>query len=86
METRKVVMELPVGVFSVLRKTPRELSDELRLVAAVKWYEMGQVSQEKASEIAGLCREDFLTELFKFKVSPFQYNSEDALKEGWLDQ
>ena len=31
----------------------------MRIAAAVKWYEMGIVSQEKAAEIAGLCREDW---------------------------
>ena len=43
---------------------------------------MGIVSQEKASEIAGLGREDFLMELSKFNVSPFQYSAEEVLQEA----
>jgi hypothetical protein len=43
---------------------------------------MGVVSQEKAAEIAGLCREDFLMSLLKFRVSPFQYTAEEVLKEA----
>jgi predicted HTH domain antitoxin len=43
---------------------------------------MGQISQEKASEIAGLCREDFLIELTRFNVSSFQYTAGEVLKEA----
>ncbi|KHD07056.1 hypothetical protein PN36_14805 [Candidatus Thiomargarita nelsonii] len=38
--------------------------------AAVMWYEKGMVSQEKAAEIAGLCREDFIMALTQFDISP----------------
>jgi predicted HTH domain antitoxin len=82
METRTVCFELPLGVFSALRKTPEELNKEIRVVAAAKWYELGQISQEKASEMAGMCREDFLLELSKFNVSPFQYTAGEVLKEA----
>jgi predicted HTH domain antitoxin len=82
METRTISLELPVGVFSALRKTPEEFKKDIRVVAAVKWYEMGQISQEKASEIAGLCREDFLLMLSSFNVSPFQYTASEVLEEA----
>ena len=82
METRTISLELPVGVFSALRRTPEELKNDIRVVAAVKWYEMGQISQEKASEIAGLCREDFLLALASFNVSPFQYTASEMLEEA----
>lgn len=82
METRTVSFDLPVGVFSALRKTPNELQRDIRVIAAVKWYEMGQISQEKAAEVAGLSREDFLLELAKFNVSPFQYTASEVLEEA----
>lgn len=82
METRTVTLDLPVGVFSALRKTPEEFEKDIRVIAAAKWYEMGMISQEKASEIAGMCREDFLLELFKYNVSPFQYSANEVLEEA----
>jgi predicted HTH domain antitoxin len=83
-KTKTISFELPLGVFSALRKTPEELKNDIRIVAAVKWYEMGQISQEEASEIAGLCREDFSMELARFNVSPFQYTADEVLKEAGL--
>lgn len=82
METKTISFDMPVGVFSALRKTPDELKRDLRIVAAVKWYEMGEVSQEKAAELAGLCREDFLNALFRYNISPFQYSANEVLQEA----
>jgi len=82
MRTKTISLKLPLSVFSALRKTPVEFSDEIRLTAAVKWFEMGVVSQEKASEIAGMNREDFLLALLKFNGSPFQYSAEEVLQEA----
>lgn len=73
--------DMPEGAFSALRKSPEEFTKELRLTAAVKWYEMGMISQEKAAEIAGLTRADFIFSLFRFNVSPFQYTVEEIEEE-----
>ncbi len=35
-------------------------SARVRLAACVKWYELGQISQAKAAELAGLSRAEFL--------------------------
>jgi len=73
--------DMPEGAFSALRKDPNEFTKELRLAAAVKWYEMGIISQEKAAEIAGLSRTEFIFSLSRFNVSPFQYTAEEIEKE-----
>lgn len=74
-------LEMPNGAFSALRKAPDEFAMELRLAAAVKWYELGLISQEKASQIAGLSRNDFIFSLLRFKVTPFQYTADDLEEE-----
>ena len=81
-ESKAIQMTFPVEVFSTFKQTPEEFSREIRLTAAVKWYEMGVISQEKAAEIAGICREDFLLALARFRVSPFQYSVEEVLREA----
>lgn len=74
-------LEMPEGAFSALRKDPNEFAKELRLAAAVKWYEMGIISQEKAAEIAGLTRAEFIFALSRFNVSPFQDTAEEIEEE-----
>jgi len=74
-------MELPEGAFSALRVEPAELAREMRLAAAVKWYELGRLSQDKAAELAGLSRIEFIDALGRFKVSPIQETLEE-LAEG----
>ena len=74
-------LDIPEGAFSALRKNPSEFANELRLAASVKWYEMGIISQEKAAEIAGLSRSEFIFSLGKFGVSPFQYTIGEVKEE-----
>lgn len=77
----EVQLSLPESVFSVTRSTPDEFVQEMRLVAAVKWYEMGTVSQSKAAEIAGISRQAFLNALIRFEVSPFQTTPDELAEE-----
>ena len=80
-ETIQVTFTLNRDVFSALREDPEHFVPELRLAAAVKWYELGIISQAKAAEIAGLSRSEFISELSRFKVSPFQSNVEEIILE-----
>lgn len=77
----EVQLSLPESVFSVTRSTPDQFVQELRLAAAVKWYEIGRVSQSKAAEIAGISRQAFLEALNRFEVSPFQITPDELEEE-----
>ena len=74
-------IDMPETAFSAIRKSPSEFAVEMRLAAAVKWYEMGVVSQEKAAEIAGLTRAEFIFSLARFGVSPFQSTAEEIMED-----
>ncbi len=75
-------LEISEGVLASLRRDPEDFKKELRLAAAVKWYEMKQVSQGRAAEIAGLSRAEFIESLARFGVSPFQYDAEELIHEA----
>jgi predicted HTH domain antitoxin len=53
----------------------------LRIAAAVKWYELGRISQAKAAEIAALPRADFIAALHAFGVSPVQLRPGELAEE-----
>jgi predicted HTH domain antitoxin len=77
----KVTLELPEEVFSALRRSPDEFAREMRLAAAIHWYEHGEISQEKAARIAGLDRADFLAALAREKANAFVVDFEDLKRE-----
>jgi predicted HTH domain antitoxin len=76
-----VTIDLPDTVFSALRLAPNEFAREMRIAAVVQWYAQEKISQEKAAEIAGLNRVEFLEELYRRKVPAIQVTLEDLKKE-----
>jgi predicted HTH domain antitoxin len=70
-------MEMDEDIFLSMNKSPEELAEEMRLAAAVKWYELGTISQERAAQLSGLSRAAFIDALSKFGVSPFQETVEE---------
>jgi len=80
----QMTIEMPEGALAALHKDPQGFAQELRLAAAVKWYELRLVSQGRAAEIAGVARADFLDALGRFGVSPFQYGADELLAEAGL--
>jgi len=77
----EITLVVPDSALAALRKDPQECGEELRLTAAAKWYELGVVSQERAAEIAGLSRAEFLRALARLKVSPFQYAIDEVRED-----
>lgn len=77
----QLTLEMPDSAFATLHKDPSEFTRELRIAAAVKWYELEIISQGRAAEIAGLTRAEFITALGQYKVSPFQYTAEEILDD-----
>ena len=77
----KVTLELPDEIFSALRRSPEEFVAELRLAGAIHWYEKGLISQEKAADIAGLDRTDFLKALARDQVDVFAVDRDELRRE-----
>lgn len=78
----RMTFDMPEPALAALRKSPEEFAKEFRLAAAVKWYELRQLSQERAADIAGLSRAEFIAALGRFRVSPFQAEADEILREA----
>jgi predicted HTH domain antitoxin len=76
-----VTVEVPDDAFAALRRSPKEFAQEMRLAAAIQWYQQGLISQGRAAEIAGLSRVDFLDALFRAKVPACQITVEELKEE-----
>jgi predicted HTH domain antitoxin len=77
----EITMQLDEDVFSTLRRAPDDFVREMRLAAAIHWYERGEISQEKAAQIASLDRTDFLLELARRGEDAFVVDFDDLKKE-----
>ena len=76
-----ITIQVSESLFSALRRSPDEFARGLRLAAAIHWYERGEVSQEKAAEIAGLDRTDFLLALAREQENAFVVDMDDLKRE-----
>ncbi|GET39130.1 UPF0175 family protein [Microseira wollei] len=75
-----VSIEFPETVFDSLGQEPDDFVKEMRVVAAVKWYELGKISESKAAEISGLNLGDFIEVLSRYKVYTAQNKNEEITK------
>lgn len=71
METEKLQIKYPPGLELAVHMTKEELEWHIRLMAALKMFELGKVSSGKAAELAGISRVEFLETCGRYGVSVF---------------
>ena len=76
-----VNVQLPEEAFSALRRSPAEMAGDLRLASAIHWYSRGLISQERAAQIAGLDRTDFILALAREGVDAFAVDMDSLRRE-----
>ena len=78
---KTVTIEVPDDTILPFAGSDEQFARELRLAAAIFWYDRGMISQGKGAEIAGLSRADFLDALFHAKVPACQVTIEELKEE-----
>ena len=71
MATWQVVIDIPEKVLLAEKMDEVSFAREMRILSAVKLYELGRLSSGRAAELAGMSRLAFLSALDRYKVFPF---------------
>jgi predicted HTH domain antitoxin len=69
----KMVLEYPEGLETAVHITPEEFEAQIRLMAALKMFELGKLSSGKAAQLAGLSRVEFLEMCGRYRVPVVNY-------------
>lgn len=80
----EIAMEIPDRSLSALQVPAEHAGDELRMLAAVKLYEMGRLSTGAAAEFAGIPKPLFLQRLGHYGVPVFDMSQEEFQQETRL--
>lgn len=78
---KTIQMDLPNEIFLSLKETPEEISQEIRMAAAAKLYELGKLSSGRAAELAGISRVRFLHSLARYGVALFNLSDDDLAQD-----
>ena len=70
--TQTVSIDVPEKVLLAEKTDAAAIVREMRILAAVKLYELGRLSSGRAAELAGMPRVEFLLSLGRYKVCPFE--------------
>jgi len=81
---QQIVMEIADDSLLALRMKPHEIAAELRLMAAIKLYELGKLSSGAAALLAGIPRVVFLLRLADYGVDTFRLTEEELRQETSL--
>lgn len=77
----KIVLEIPDEVLISLKETPSEFLKDIRMLAAVKFYQMGKLSSGRAAQLADIPRISFLQSLAQYGVAIFELSPEELSQD-----
>jgi len=78
----QVTFSVPDEILLALKATPEVLAARIRIAAAVKLYEMGQLSSGAAAQLAGVPKPYFLGQLADYDgVNTFDLSEEELIHD-----
>jgi predicted HTH domain antitoxin len=80
----EIAMTIPEESVAALADTPEKASAELRMLAAVKLFELKKLSSGAAARLAGVSRVEFLGRLSEYGVCFFDMSEEEFEQETRL--
>jgi predicted HTH domain antitoxin len=76
-----VQMDIPEETLISLKTDIESFAQDLKLLGAIKLFELGKLSSGRAAQLAGMGRVEFLMTLGRYGVSPFQMTEEELQQD-----
>ncbi|HTG15731.1 MAG TPA: UPF0175 family protein [Blastocatellia bacterium] len=70
---KELTLTYPDDLEQAVHLTADEMAAQIRLMAALKMFELGKLSSGKAAELAGMSRVEFLEACGRYHVPVFNY-------------
>jgi len=80
-----LTLQVPEAALISLKVDSTTFAEEIKILAAVKLFELGKLSSGRAAELAGMSRLEFLTCLEKYGVGPFEHLSAEEIHQDFLN-
>lgn len=80
-KARTVIVELPEEAFATHPWNPEQVAADLRTLWLVELVRERRMGHGKAAELAGMSRFEFIREMGRHGVSPFDYDEDELRRE-----
>jgi predicted HTH domain antitoxin len=77
----EITLSIPEDSLKTLELNPEQAGEELRMLAAVKLYEMKRLSSGAAAALAGVPKPVFLQRLGDYGVATFRQTADELQEE-----
>ena len=77
----RITFSIPDEILVALKATPEVLAFRIRFAAAVKLYEIGQLSSGAAAQLAGVPKPLFLSRLADYGVNTFDLTEAEPIRD-----
>lgn len=77
----QIEIDIPDDALSSMNLPEDELAGELRMLAAVKLFELGRLSSGAAAALAGVPKPVFLNKLGDYGVTTFRQTEQELLED-----
>ena len=78
---REIAMTIPDESLAAFPESPEKASAEIRMLAAVKLFELKKLSSGCAAGLAGISRVEFLSRLGDYGACTFRQTEDELLRE-----
>ena len=69
--TKQLTVNVPEKILFAEKMDEKTFAQEMRMLTAIKLFELGRLSSGRAAELAGISRVAFLFSLDRYQVFPF---------------